>query len=363
MTNFIAPLEAAALRKKPHLASLFSANQSAEENALFRLFCDGHHWHPLPKRANPIEKAMAVDGGLRTFDLSNGGTLVVAQSLLIGNGIEDSAADVEILRGTVSAQTVDRFTDLFRQKLEVFLAAKHIRDLGHNGVMYLDGALYGGLPYLYPMPERSGVPEDPTIGLVEDYGSLFAACDEGCILISIAKSSRDSMLVDVLQEEAGIPKEGRAAMPDSEVIYRWTDQKGGFSTPVILGSHSFLGGAAAILLEPSHPVARMPAMLSFFVRLTDYAPALRVDVPGVCVGRQERIIDLGAALADWRGVEPVIAALGSDYCGARVYNPLLYAADQEVAIHRDRFQNLYLPLLRNAWGVSLDPTLSFARFM
>ncbi len=82
------------------------------------------------------------------------------------------------------------------------------------------------------------------------------------------------MLVDVLQEEAGIPKEGRAAMPDSEVIYRWADQKRGFSTPVILGSHSFLGGAAAILLERNHPVARMPAMLSFFVRLTDYAPVL-----------------------------------------------------------------------------------------
>lgn len=49
--------------------------------------------------------------------------------------------------------------------------------------------------------------------------------------------------------------------------------------------------------------------------------------------------------------------------GQRVHNPLLYAADQEVAIHRDRFQNLSLLILQDAWGVSFDPTLSYAQFI
>ncbi len=77
----------------------------------------------------------------------------------------------------------------------------------------------------------------------------------------------------------------------------------------------------------------------------------------------ERITDLESALADWRSIEPVVAALGAEYGGPRVYNPLLYAADQQVALHSDRFQNLYLPLLQDTWGISLDPTLSHSRFL
>ena len=117
------------------------------------------------------------------------------------------------------------------------------------------------------------------------------------------------------------------------------------------------------LLEPDCAVTQMPAILSFHVRLVDFGPPLRVDVPCVCLDGHAKIVDLVSEFADPESVEPVIMSLLADYGGPRVYNALLYAADQQVAIHADRFVEIYLPILKEVWGVDLEPTLSQSRFL
>ncbi len=361
MPNFLVPFEQVALRKSEHLRQTFDSSQTPEEALLHRLFIGGQHWHSLTSTNQPPREAFAVDGGLRTCELSNGGTLIVAQALILGTALDAALVDIEILSGRIAQKTVDRFTDLFRQNLEVALAAEHICDLPHCGIMYLDGALYGGLPQLYAMDD-DGI-EDPTVSLIKNYEALFDGCSGERTIISVAKSSRAATLALVLQEDAHVPESSMLRMSDSEMIYRWTAQKAGFSTPVLLGTQSFKGWPRETLLEPGCAVTQMPAILSFLVRLADFDPALRIDVPCRCLGLGEKIADLTARLLDPRLAEPIVAALLADYAGSRVYNPLLFAVDQEVALHRSRFMEVYLPTLEEIMRVKIEPSLSAARFL
>lgn len=361
MPNFIDPFEETARNKSSRLRRFFSDEFKAEEEKLHRLFRDGPHWHALPAAPPNHMRAMAVDGGLRTLELSNGGLLIIAQALLIGDAVEDAVVDVEILRGIIPRPTAERFADLFRQRLEVTLAARHMAQLGPQGAMLLDGALYSGLPQLYPL--RGDGLENLSGELIDGYKTLFAHCGSGCLLVSVAKSSRETLLTDLLQAQAGIAEEERLRIPDSEIIFRWTEQKAGISTPVLLGTRSFREGSSRVLLESGSDVAKMPAILSFFVRPVDFAPALRVDVPGVCVGRQEHIEDVEALLSDPAQVSAVVSALLADYGGPAVYNALLYSVDQEVRLSSDRFFSIYLPLLQGILEVELNPTFSAQRFL
>ncbi len=295
------------------------------------------------------------------MELANGSLLLIAQALVLGEEVEEALVDVEVVRGGVPRATADRFADLFLQRLEVHLAAKHIHQLGGEGMLLLDGALYSGLPQLYPL--RAEGLEDLTQQFVEDYTLLFNACNPRCSVVSVAKSSRESLLSYLLQMEAGIPETEHLGIPDSEIVYRWTDQTAGFSTPVLLGTRSFTAGCSRALLEPGSPVAQMPAIVSFFLRPEDFAPAWRVDVPGICVGREERIVELEAAWAAPEQLEPIVAALLADYGGPQVYHALLYTADQEVRLTTDRMTEIYVPLLEEILGLKLTPTLSSARFL
>jgi hypothetical protein len=361
MPNIIVSFEQIALEKGPHLRRLFTDERREEEESLLRLFREGRHWHPLPRERCKCQKALAVDGGSRLLDLANGSLLLIAQALVLGNDIEDASVDIEVVRGSVPRATAERFADLFMQRLEVHLAAKHIQELGAEGMLLLDGALYSGLPQLYPL--RAEGLDDPTRQLVEDYQVLFSACGQGCTVASIAKSSRETLLSQLLQSDVGIPAENQLAMPDSEIIYRWTDDQAGFSTPVLLGTRSFTEGSSRALLEPGSPIAQMPAMVSFFLRPDDFAPAWRVDVPGVCVGRTERLGELEAGWVTAGEIEPIITALLAAYGGPLVYHALLYTVDEQVRLSTERLMQVYLPLLEETLQVKLTPSLSSGRFL
>ena len=361
MPNFIVSFEHTARRKQSQLRRLFTDEYREEEESLLRLFREGQHWHPLPKERRRCAQAAAVDGGSRLLELANGSLLIIAQALILGEHLEDAMVDIEVVRGSVPRTTADRFADLFRQRLEVHLAAKHIRQLGREGMVFLDGALYSGLPQLYPL--HAEALEDPTPSLMADYGILFEACGSGGAVASVAKSSRESLLSHLLQMGASIPEERELKIPDSEIIHRWTDQRAGFSTPVLLGTRSFTEGSSRALLEPGRPVARMPAIASFFLRPEDFAPAWRVDVPGICIGRGEKIGDLEAAWASPGDVEPIVAMLLADYGGPQVYHALLYMVDREVRLSTDRLIEVYVPMLEDILQVKLTPTLSSSRFL
>ena len=361
LVNFIVPLEQTATQKQTELRRLFAGEYRGDEESLYRQFREGGHWHPLPRERKRCPQALAVDGGSRRLELANGSLLLIAQALVLGEDVEEALVDIEVVRGGVPRATADRFADLFLQRLEVHLAAKHIQQLGGEGMLLLDGALYSGLPQLYPL--RAEGLEDLTKQLIEDYTLLFNACNPRCRVVSVAKSSRESLLSYLLQKEAGIPETEHLGIPDSEIVYRWTDQTAGFSTPVLLGTRSFTAGSSRALLESGSPVAQMPAIVSFFLRPEDFAPAWRVDVPGMCVGREERIIELEAAWATPEQLEPIIAALLADYGGPQVYHALLYTADQEVRLTTDRMMEIYVPLLEEILDLKLTPTLSSARFL
>ncbi len=367
MPNFIVPFESSANRKARRFRGLFTGEHKAEEEKLYRLFQEGNHWHPLPEGKSTHRPAMAVDGGLRTLELANGSVLIIAQALLIGDAVEDAQVDIEILRGNVPRSTTERFADLFRQRLEVDLASKHMGELGSDGVMLLDGALYSSLPQLYPLRSegleevRGEDAKDLIEHLVDGYRALFDCCDSGPLLVSIAKSSRETLLSDLLQGDT--PEMERLRIPDSEIIFRWTEQKAGFSSPVLLGTRSFRDGSSRVLIESDSPVAKMPAILSFFIRPVDFAPAFRVDVPGACVGRTEKIEDVDAQLCDPGQVGGVLRTLLADYGGPAVYNALLYTADRQVRLSSDRFFSVYLPLLQGILEVELNPTFSAQRFL
>ncbi len=361
MVNFIVLLEQKATQKQTELRRLFAGEYRGDEESLYHQFREGGHWHPLPRERKKCPQALAVDGGSRRLELANGSLLLIAQALVLGEDVEEALVDIEVVRGGVPRATADRFADLFLQRLEVHLAAKHIQQLGGEGMLLLDGALYSGLPQLYPL--RAEGLEDLTQQLMEDYTLLFEACDSRCSVVSVAKSSRESLLSYLLQKEAGIPEEEHLGIPDSEIVYRWTEQTAGFSTPVLLGRRSFTAGSSRALLGPASPVAQMPAIVSFFLRPEDFAPAWRVDVPGICVGREEKIVDLEAAWATPEELEPIIAALFADYGGPQVYHALLYTADQEVRLTTDRMMEIYVPLLEEILELKLTPTLSSARFL
>lgn len=324
------------------------------------------HWHmPLPDRKNEVKiPAYAIDGSSRRANLVNGSTVLVAQALLMGEGKQEPVADIEILPGTVRASTLDRFADLMRQSLEIGLARDFAAKIPEGSILYLDGALYGTLPQLYPL-RGEGIPEDGDYAsiLLRDYHELFQLCEQRRIqLISIAKTNRQALFSKILQERVGRQGEEIQEISDSALIDELTERKMGYSTPVALGTYSFSQGASTVLLENAD-VKSEPAIVSFFVRLDDFDDALRIDVPASCIGRSERIGDLKFDLLPADAAIPIIELLRSDYGGFQVYNALAYVTDLEVRLTKDKMYNIYLPMVAELLGEEIRIDRSERRFV
>lgn len=322
------------------------------------------HWHtPLPPRANGQKrKAYAIDGSRRRANLVNGSTVFVAQALIMGESLNEPVTDIEILPGTVRAETMDRFADLMLRSLEIGLAREYAARIPEGSVLYLDGAIYGMLPQLYPL-RGENIPEDRDYAtiLLEDYRALFALCAKrNILLIAVSKTNRQALFSKILQRQ--MQRQEILEISDSALFDELTDRQVGYSSPLLLGRYSFEQGKSNVVIEELGVQAE-PAIVSFFVRLDDLDDALRVDVPASCIGRDEHIGDIEVELMDETEVVPVVKLLSSDYGGLQVYNALLYVTDLEVRLSKDKMYNIYLPMVAEVLGEELRIDRSERRFV
>jgi hypothetical protein len=364
MPDFVDKLSQRIEEKAHRLKATLSRQAEPGEQDLMRLVRD--NWNPLPDGildASPQVPAFAVDGSIRQLDLANGAYLFVAQALCLGqNGFQRSDVDIEILRGTIFRGTVERFADLMQRRLEVTLALECAGRIEPGSVLYLDGALYGQLPQLYPLDIKDlHEYDDLPAQILAAYVNLFALCRERDIrLISIAKTSREATHCKLWRDELELDMP--VDLPDSEMIHRWTENRAGFSTPVILGEWGFTGGSRELLQRPE--VKGAPAIISFFVRLVDYDDAFRVDLPAYCLGDERRLGDLDADVLDpdEYNLTPILQLLAADYGGPEVYNAPLYSVDREVRLGRSMMNEVYLRLVEGMLGCPVPLDRSERRF-
>ncbi len=322
------------------------------------------HWHvPAATKRDALKRpAYAIDGSRRRANLVNGSTVFVAQALIMGENINDPLTDIEILPGTVRAETMDRFADLMLRRLEINLASEYAAKIPEASILYLDGAIYGMLPQLYPL-RAEGIPEDRDYAtlLLEDYRNLFARCRARNItLLSIAKTNRQALFSKIVQRD--LKRAEIMDITDSALLDELTERKVGYSQPLMLGRYSFEQGKSNAVLEDAD-VQDEPAIVSFFTRLADMDDLLRVDLPAYCIGRSERIGDVDAKFLDAESVVPVIEILQNDYGGIQVYNALLYVTDLEVRLSKDKMYNVYLPMVAEVLGEELRIDRSERRFV
>lgn len=384
MADFLEGLLAQYESRKGEFADLLRAEATAGESDYERLV--RRHWAPLPAGGGAFDwPACAVDGSVRSVGLDSGSTYVVVRALCIGgDGFEKSAIEAQILPAAMDRQTASRVTDLLQQNVEIGLAASVAEHFAPPGsVVFLDGALYGRLPHLFPLAledagSLSGLPEQ----ILTRYLSLLDAARRRDIrLIAVSKTSREATHFklwrraeraaqavaagggDATATQAETEaRAGAVPLTDSQMIHRWTDRSAGISTPVVLGTWSFTGGSSALLDRPE--VAASPAIASCFVRLADFDDALRVDVPCHQLGADIALGSLDGGLLPG-GVEaarPLVDALAADYGGSEVYNALLYGVDREVRLPREVVTDVYLPLLGEQVGAEIRLDRSERRF-
>lgn len=370
MPDFISKLASRVHERRASLAQTLGDGAHPDEDVLRSLMRS--HWHPLPDGLNvgaPRGPAFAIDGSIRRLNLANGAVLFTAQALLIGEGETETDVDVEIIRGSVRSGSLERFADLFLQRLEVGLARDCAGWIPEGSVVFLDGALYGQLPQLYPLTIE-GI-EDPLVRerierypeeIIGAYVELFDACREHRhFLVSVAKTSREGTHAKLWARADGIgtlPLE----VPDSEMIYRWTDERRGFSTPVILGRWGFTRGSRDLIDEGA--LANVPAIVSLFVRLNDYDDAVRVDMPAFCLNDDRCLDDLDGDVvtSDSPHLAGIVQILLDDYGGPDVYNALLYAVDREVRLERRTMNDVYLHLIQRELDLEVRLDRSERRF-
>lgn len=365
MPDFLARLTESITRNRDRLSETLRDEAVGEEGALRDLLLA--NWHPLPGDLFAERRprtAIAVDGSIRQVNLANGAYLFVAQALCVGDGVEESLVDMDVLRGTAREGSVKRLSDLLLQYLEIRLARQCVDRLPDGGVLYLDGALYGRLPQLYPLRLDDDLERPFPEQTVDDFLYLFRQCSRQgrrVDLIAIAKTSREDTHSQVWRRVAGCPIP--LSIPDAEMIYRWTEGKAGFSTPVVLGSAGFSGGPERLLRERGLGAA--PAIVSFYVRLSDYDEAMRVELPACCLGDHRTLSDVEehAALDLLQyDVTPILATLAADYGGPEVYNALLYSADLQVRLGRQTMNQVYLRLIESLTGQEVRLDRSERRF-
>jgi len=363
MPNFIDRLseKLADERTRAELRHTLSQDALPYEESLKHLA--RQHWHALPPLAtNGLRPAFAVDGSRAVRHLANGAYLFVAQALIVGERLgerlEATDVDVRILPGATPTPFVERFAELMMHRLEALLARAYADTMPDGSVIFLDGALYGQLPQLYPLVDHDGTTYDLPEAILDAYLQLFRLCQQRrLILVSIAKTSHETAHTQVWWQDAFARKQVaseqmRHKISDSEVIYRWTERAAGFSTPILFGRRSFSPGSQAILLDR---VQDAPAIVSFFVRLAEFDDALRIDVPASCIGRTDTI---GAVdkeqMIDTAEVLPILELLRADYGGLEVYNALLYSVDREVRLRQEMMDQVYLSLIQNSLGADIE---------
>ena len=373
MANFIDQLSDEVQRKRSKLRETLSEKPRIGEEKFRDLVQE--HWHELPMDLgkNASHPAFAVDGSRAVRHLANGAYLFVAQALMVGENEgkrqEKTAVDVQILEGATPTPFVNEAAGLMMIRLEALLARSGADVMSPDSVLFLDGALYGIIPNLYPFREYPEYKEPDFFhqyreDALKSFLELFELSRrQKLTLVSIAKTSTESTHTRVWWAKKF--KDSPPEISDSEALYRWTDRKGendqiikrakGYSQPILLGKHAIPEGRQKEELLSRDDVVNAPAIISFFVRLEDFDDALRIDAPVTCIGRKETI---GAVeeeqLIDPEAVIPILELIAADYGGLEVYNALLYSVDREVRLRQDMMDEVYLSLIQNTLGTDVE---------
>jgi hypothetical protein len=372
------------------------------------------HWHPLEledKEKRERQDAAAIDGSHAIRALNIGADWIVAQALLIGpHGLRLLAADTLLLRGDIERPAVDRCASLLMRSLELDLALKFVEG-SFGTVLLMDGSLYSDLPYLLYNLAIGGY-EDLPLRVLEKYLELFELCQKReVLLLGIAKRTRATVLgrtlldhhlstapsvsrladtpqslpADVqdeiiLGDATGQHQQRRKFRPDTyrfpsdgELLRRWTHGPG-FTDPVLLGSASFGHTSSQVVAQLSlqvkeslqvsdtlpvqdrlRPIQQRllaaPAIGTFYLRVAQGDDVLRVDALAGTFGRVDlRLLDFAQILVPYTSALAIVRLLKGDYGGLAVYNAALYVVDQEVRLHTETVDHVYLPVLRRQLG-------------
>ncbi len=399
---------------------------NAPKNDFERELAEGirTHWHRLdcvlPAGTPQVSNgpAAAVDGSQAIRALNTGADWIIAQALLVGpGGLRLSDAETFLLRGEILRPSIDRCAALLMRNLELELALKYVQS-GAGELLLLDGSLYADLPHLlYPLDIPNY--EDLPLLVLKAYLDLFEQCQQrGVLLVGIAKSVRSVALgraisdghlapqlarhvnADVVEgatmgsapaaDAISIPvkrKKGRAGwngLPrDSELLYRWAEGAG-LTDPVLLETASFESYKAEELSKPSslaeqfesalltpgdqreilNRLLGVPAIGTVYLRPTAGDDALRVDALAGNLGREDlRLFGFVHEWAPYKTALPLVGRLLGDYGGLNVYNAALYVVDQEVRLHTQTVDHVYLSVLRRLLDYPIQYDRSTRRFL
>lgn len=364
MADFLAALSDVVGQRREELLGRLSGEADALGALLDGLVA--RHWHPLPPAASVRRPAVAIDGSIRRLGLSDGAELVVVQALALGDdGVAVPRMAVELLPPSVPRATAARFGDLLLQWAELDLAREVASAAVPGTIVLLDGALYGRLPQLYPLPlaeEFEDLARLPDAIIAAYAGLIDSVRARAHQLIALSKTSREAAHAKLWLIDEGSGATLPDGVTDGSLIARRTGGAPGVATPVRLGKRGFTGGSEALLERPE--VGRGPAIASCFVRLSALDDPLRLDVPAFQCGDPTALGDVDGDLlpggAD--AIADCVAAVLADHGGPEVYHCLLYAVDREVRLRRDMATGVYLPLVARLLGVELRLDRSERRF-
>lgn len=365
MADFLAALSDDVGRRRAQLLARLGADDGDGLGQVLGALV-ARHWHPLPAPSARRRPATAVDGSIRRMGLSDGAELVVVQALALGDdGVAVPRVAVELLPPSVPRATAARFADLLLQRAELELAGAVADEAPPGATLLLDGALYGRLPQLYPlpMPEEFDALARLPDAIIAAYARLVeTARRRELLLVALSKTSREAAHAALWLAADGIPTPLPDGVTDGALIARRTGGAAGVSTPVRLGSRGFTGGSEDLLRRPE--IGGGPAIASCFVRLSELDDPLRLDAPAFLCGDPTPLAAIDGDLLPGgpAAMAEVVAAVLADHGGPEVYHSLLYAVDREVRLRRDTAVGVYLPLVSRLLGVELRLDRSERRF-
>jgi hypothetical protein len=368
----------------------------------------------------------AVDGSHAVRPLNVGADWIVAQALLLGpDGRRISEGDTLLLRGDVERPAVDRCASLLMRSLELKLALQFVQEEVGN-VLLLDGSLYADLPYLLYNLAIGGYEDLPLKVLAQYLDLFELCQQRDVLLLGVAKRTRSKVLghalledsyadrvadtqqTDALPEAEGetlteevigrnrqhpdVFNSGLPWLPsDGELLHRWTEGCG-LTDPILLGSASF-GHISALrvaqlasrakqsftqsespsmilqdrMQERLSPLQKRllaaPAIGTFYVRLAPGDDVLRIDALAGAFGRSDlHLLEYAQSMTTHTVALPILQYLLGDYGGLSVYNAALYVVDQEVRLHAETVDRIYLPILRSQLGYPIQYDRSTRRF-
>jgi hypothetical protein len=356
----------------------------------------------LPYSLEPFASspsAFATDGSQAIRHFSNGWSVIVAQAILVGPGIELPLVEVRLLHSHLGERVLQRYADLLMRHLELRVALDAIDQIS-GSVLCIDGSLGAMLaPILYTLtvaqPPLDGIDADSidepgryatlATQVLAAYVDLMSACRERRIhLLSMAKATTSTVLASALAElDDGLPEDGgpfSSVKPsDGEMLYRWA-RGAGYTQPLLIGRRLFgasspkdpvkvaqdslrrQGEKQTQALSVMDQLPDLPAIITSYIRPRPGEDALRIDVPAWVAGLPDQI----DAPSQWLPTEAgasTVQCLATAYGGPHVYNAALYVADRQVRLRRGLMDGPYLALLRRELGPELRYDRSTRRFL